>query len=134
MKYMRKTAGYTGTDYKTNTEITKELNITTVFDEIQECRRNWLQRLNRMPHSRSPRMLKKLWMKRQKKPGETVKGTSRCVRPNGSTSGKTACWLHDDDDDDDIQLWTHCIVVLTQEDQRQELEESKCHLLSYEAR
>jgi len=28
MKYMRKTAGYTWTDYKTNTHITKELKIT----------------------------------------------------------------------------------------------------------
>jgi hypothetical protein len=28
MKYMRRTAGYTWTDYKTNTEIAKELNIT----------------------------------------------------------------------------------------------------------
>jgi len=31
MKYMRKTAGYAGTDYKTNVEITKELNITPIF-------------------------------------------------------------------------------------------------------
>jgi hypothetical protein len=28
MKYMRITAGYAWTDHKTNTEITKELNIT----------------------------------------------------------------------------------------------------------
>jgi hypothetical protein len=28
MKYMRRTAGYTGTDYKTNTQIAKELKIT----------------------------------------------------------------------------------------------------------
>jgi hypothetical protein len=27
MKYMRRTAGYTWTDYKTNTQITKELKI-----------------------------------------------------------------------------------------------------------
>jgi hypothetical protein len=31
MKYMRRTAGYTGTDQKTNTEIAKELNITPFF-------------------------------------------------------------------------------------------------------
>ena len=41
MKYMRKTAGYTWTDYKTNTGIAKELNITPVLDKIQECRRNF---------------------------------------------------------------------------------------------
>jgi hypothetical protein len=31
---MRKTAGRTWTDYKTNTEIAKELNITAVLDKI----------------------------------------------------------------------------------------------------
>jgi len=39
MKYIWKTAGYTWTDYKTNTEIAKELNITPVLDKIQEYRR-----------------------------------------------------------------------------------------------
>jgi len=29
-KYMRRTAGYTWTDYKTNTQITKELKITPI--------------------------------------------------------------------------------------------------------
>jgi hypothetical protein len=36
MKYMRRTAGYTSTDHKTNTEIAKELNITPVLDKIQD--------------------------------------------------------------------------------------------------
>jgi len=36
---MRKTAGYTWTDCKTNMEIAKELNITPVLDKIQEYRR-----------------------------------------------------------------------------------------------
>jgi ribosomal protein S17E len=31
MKYMRKTTGFTWTDYKTNTKIAKELNITSVL-------------------------------------------------------------------------------------------------------
>jgi len=35
MKYMIKTAGYAWRDYKTQTEIAKELKITTVFDKIQ---------------------------------------------------------------------------------------------------
>jgi hypothetical protein len=34
MKYMRKTAGCTWTDYKTNTEIAKELNRPPVLDKI----------------------------------------------------------------------------------------------------
>jgi len=41
VKYMRKTAGYTWT-YKTYTEITKELNITTVLDRKQDYRRKWI--------------------------------------------------------------------------------------------
>jgi hypothetical protein len=48
MKYMRRTAGYTWTDHKTNTEIAKELNITPVLDKIQDYKRNWIQHVNRM--------------------------------------------------------------------------------------
>ena len=59
MKYMRKTAGYAWTDYKTNTEIAEEINITTDLDKIQEYRRNWLQHTNKMPSNRLQRILKK---------------------------------------------------------------------------
>jgi hypothetical protein len=34
MKYMRRRAGYTWTDYKTNTEIAKELKITPILDKF----------------------------------------------------------------------------------------------------
>jgi hypothetical protein len=74
---MRKRAGSTWTDYKTNTEITKELNITPVLGKIQGYRRKWLQHTKRMPRIRLPRLLKKLQTNRQKKPGETIKETSR---------------------------------------------------------
>jgi len=40
MEYMRKTASYNWTDYKTNTEIAKILNITPVLDIVWEYRRN----------------------------------------------------------------------------------------------
>ena len=40
MKYMRKTGGHTWTDYKTNTEIANELNITPVLDKIQDIEQN----------------------------------------------------------------------------------------------
>jgi hypothetical protein len=39
MKYMRKTVGYIWTDYRTNKETSKELNITPVLRKIQEYRR-----------------------------------------------------------------------------------------------
>jgi hypothetical protein len=54
---MRRTAGYTWTDHKTNTEFAKELNITTVLDKIQDYKRNWIQHVNRMPHNRLPRIM-----------------------------------------------------------------------------
>jgi hypothetical protein len=34
MKYMRRTAGYIWTDYKTNAQIAKELKITTNFRQV----------------------------------------------------------------------------------------------------
>jgi len=36
VKYMRITSGYTWTDYKTNTQITKELKITPILDKLLE--------------------------------------------------------------------------------------------------
>jgi hypothetical protein len=58
MKYMRRTAGYTWTDYKTNTQIAKELKITPILDKFLEYKRNWIQDVNRMPRSRLPRVMK----------------------------------------------------------------------------
>ena len=58
MKYMRITTGYTGTDYKTNTQIAKELKITTILDKLLEYKRNWIQDVNRMPRNRIPRVMK----------------------------------------------------------------------------
>jgi hypothetical protein len=71
MKYMR-TAGYTWTENKTNTEISKELNITPVLDKIQDCRINWIQYVNRLSRNRLPILIKKLQPKRQKEPRETI--------------------------------------------------------------
>jgi hypothetical protein len=56
MKYMRRTAGYTWTDYKTNTKITKELKITPILDKLLEYKRNWIQHANRMTRNRLPRV------------------------------------------------------------------------------
>jgi len=42
MKYMRRIAGYTWTDYKTNSHIAKELEITPVLDKLLEYKRNWI--------------------------------------------------------------------------------------------
>jgi DNA-binding CsgD family transcriptional regulator len=37
-----RTTGYICTGYKTNTEIAKGWNITTVLDKIMDYRRNWV--------------------------------------------------------------------------------------------
>jgi hypothetical protein len=55
---MRITAGYTWIDYKTNTQIAKELKITPVLDKLLEYKRNWIQHVNRMPRNRLLRVMK----------------------------------------------------------------------------
>ena len=55
---MRRTAGYTWTDYKTNAQITTELKITPILDKLLEYKRNWIQHVNRMPRNRLPRVMK----------------------------------------------------------------------------
>ena len=42
MKYMRRTVGYTRTDYKTNAQIANELKLTPVLDKLLEYKRNWI--------------------------------------------------------------------------------------------
>jgi hypothetical protein len=58
MKCMRRTAGYTWTDYKTNSHIAKKLEITPVLDKLLEYKRKWIQHVNRMPRDRLPRIRK----------------------------------------------------------------------------
>jgi hypothetical protein len=58
MKYMRRTARYSRADYKTNTQIAKELKITPVLDKLLEYKRNWIQHVNRMPRNILPRVMK----------------------------------------------------------------------------
>jgi hypothetical protein len=58
MKYMRRTARYTWTDSKTNTQTAKELKITPILDKLLEYKRNWIQHVNRMPRNRLPRVMK----------------------------------------------------------------------------
>jgi hypothetical protein len=58
MKYMRRTAGYIWTDYKTNTQIAKKLELTPILDKLLEYKRNWIQYLNRMFRNKLPRIMK----------------------------------------------------------------------------
>jgi hypothetical protein len=49
MKYMRRTAAYIWTDYKTNVQIAQELKITPILDKLLDYKRNWIQHVNRLP-------------------------------------------------------------------------------------
>jgi hypothetical protein len=58
VKYMRRTAGHTWTDYKTNTQIAKELKITPILDKLLAYKKNWIQHVNIMLPNRLPRVMK----------------------------------------------------------------------------
>jgi hypothetical protein len=67
---LRKTAGYNGTDNKTNREFAKRLNITPVLDKIQKYKRNWLRHINSMPRIRLPRVIKNTDQRTEETRGE----------------------------------------------------------------
>ena len=76
MKYMRRTAGFIWTDYKTNAQIAKDLKITPILDKLLEYKRNWIQHVNRMPRNRLPRV-----MEHYSPTWQTFEETSGYVRP-----------------------------------------------------
>ena len=41
----------------------KDFNLTPVLDKIQDCRRNWMRHVNRMPLKRLPRIIKNYRLK-----------------------------------------------------------------------
>jgi hypothetical protein len=49
---------FTWTDYKTNTQITKEIKITPILEKLLEYKGNWKQHVNRMPRNRLRRVMK----------------------------------------------------------------------------
>ena len=74
MKYMRRTAGYIWTDYKTNVQIAKELKITPILDKLLEYKRNWIQHVNRRPRNRLPRVMKRYSPTGRRNHGRPLKG------------------------------------------------------------
>ena len=99
MKYMRRTAGYTWTDHKTNTQIAKELKIIPILDKLQAYKRNWIHHVNRMPRKRLPKVMKQYSPTGRRNHGRPLKRLLAAWDRNGSTSGPTP-WKIDDDDDD----------------------------------
>jgi len=100
MKYMRRTAGYTWTDYKTNTQITKELKITPILDKLLEYKRKWIQHVNRMPRNRLPRVMKHYFPTGRRNYGRPLKRLLDTQDRKGSISGPTPRQIYDDDGDD----------------------------------
>jgi hypothetical protein len=45
-------------DYKTNSQITKELKITPILDRLLEYKTNLIQHVNKIPRNRLPRVMK----------------------------------------------------------------------------
>jgi len=100
MKYMWRTAGYIWTDYKTNTQIAKELKITQILDKLLEYNRNWIQHVNRMPRNRLPRVMKRYSATGRRNHGRPLKRLLDAWDRNESTSGPTPWQIHDVDDGD----------------------------------
>jgi Holliday junction resolvase RusA-like endonuclease len=97
MKYMRRTAWYTWTDHKTNTQIAKELKITTILYKLLEYKRNWIQHVNRMSRNRLPRVIKHYTPTGRRNHDRPLKRLLDTWDRNGSTSGPTPWQIYDDD-------------------------------------
>ena len=96
---MRRTAGYTRTDCKTNTQTAKELKITPILDKLLEYKRNWTQHVNRMPCNRLPRVMKHYSPTGRRNHGTPLKRLLDTRDWNGSKSGPTPWQIYDDDEE-----------------------------------
>jgi hypothetical protein len=86
---MRGIAGYTWTDYKTNTKIAKELKITPTLDNLLEYKRNSIQHVNRKPRNRLRRVMKRYSLTGRRNLGRPFKRLLDTRGQNGSTCGPT---------------------------------------------
>jgi len=103
MKYMRRTAGYTWTDYKTNAQIAKELKITPILGKLLEYKRSWIKHVNRMPRNRLLRVMKYCSPTGRRNHGRPLK---RLVGVCETGTGQQVAQLHEryGDDDDGVPL------------------------------
>ena len=89
IKGIWKTAEYSWTDHKTNTEIAKELNIVPLLDTVQDYRRNWIWHISRMPCNSLPWIIKDCTPKGRLNQGIPLKRLLDVWDWNGSTSFQT---------------------------------------------
>ena len=90
MKYMRRTADYTRTDCKTNTQIAKKLKITPILDKLLEYKRNWIQYVNRMLGNKLRRVMKHYSPAGRSNHGRPLKRLLYTRDRNGLTRGPTS--------------------------------------------
>ena len=96
---MRRTAGYTWTDYKTNAKIAKDLKIIPILEKLLEYKRNWTQHVNWMPRNKLPRVMKYCSPTGRRNHGRTLKRLLVTWDWNGLTIGPAPWRIYDDDDD-----------------------------------
>jgi hypothetical protein len=58
MKHVRKTVGYTWTDYKNKCRDSKGIKYNSSFGQNEGLERNWIRNINRMAGNRLPRITK----------------------------------------------------------------------------
>jgi len=106
---MRRTAGYIWKDYKTNTQIAKELKITPVLNKLLVYKKKWIQHVNRKPRIRLPRVLKHYSPTGKRNHGRPLKRILDTWDRNGTTSGPTPWQI-----DDDVMMMTFfiCFIIL----------------------
>jgi hypothetical protein len=68
-------------DYKTNTDIAKKLNITSVLDKMQDYSRNLIEHVKAMLIKRVLKIIENLQTKRQKEAGKITDETTVFMRP-----------------------------------------------------
>ena len=106
VKYMRRTAGYTGQITKQIHKLQRNKKITPVLDKLLEYKRNWVH-VNRMHRNRLPRVMKHYSPTDRRNHGRPLKRFLDTWDRNESTSGPTSWQIYgaaDDDDDDVIDI------------------------------
>jgi hypothetical protein len=73
MCFLRRTAGYTRWDHKSNEDILTELQISQITEFICQYRKNWKEHVDRMSSDRIPKMILKYQPKGKRNLGRPLK-------------------------------------------------------------
>jgi hypothetical protein len=73
MRFLRRTAGYTGWDHKRNEDILTELQISQITEFIYQYRKNWKERVDRTSCDRITKMILKYQPKGKRNLGRPLK-------------------------------------------------------------